>query len=67
MDNGEITAKLKELDEKVSLVYTSVEKTRKYFLAIIWISVIALVLPALGLMFVIPTFIEQYTSVLGGI
>ena len=61
----DIKAKLEELDTKVTLVYESVEKTRKYFLVIIWVTVLGLVLPALGLVFAIPMFMSSYTSALG--
>ncbi len=60
-----IEARLKNIEEQMALVYASVEKTRKYFLTIIWITVVTLVLPAIGLVFAIPTFISSYTSVLG--
>jgi hypothetical protein len=63
--NPDIEAKLKELDAKVSLVYESVEKTRKYFLTIIWITVITLVLPVVGLIFAIPTFLSTYAGLSG--
>ena len=42
------------------------EKTRKYFLAIIWITVLAVVLPLIGLAFVIPSFLSNYTAALTG-
>jgi hypothetical protein len=61
----DIKAKLEELDTKVTLVYESVEKTRKYFLIIVWVTVLGLVLPALGLVFAIPLFMSSYTSALG--
>ncbi len=64
---SDIQAKLKELDEKVTQIYVSVEKTRKYFLTIIWISVIAFVLPLVGLLFAIPTFISSYSSMMTGL
>ncbi len=60
--NPEIEAKLKELDQKLTLVHESVEKTRKYFLVIIWVTVITLVLPAIGLIFAIPTFLSMYAG-----
>jgi hypothetical protein len=62
----DINTQLKELDAKISLVYESVEKTRKYFLVIIWVTVITLVFPAIGLIFAIPTFLGMYAG-LGGL
>ena len=60
----------KKIDEqgiKIDAIYTSVEKTRKYFLMIIWVTVIAVVLPLIGLVFVIPSFLTNYTSTLSGL
>ena len=62
MTETEIGEKLGELEQKLDLVYQSVEKTRKYFLAIIIISIIAFVLPLIGLMFAIPYFLSVYQT-----
>jgi len=59
--------KLEELEKKIDAVYVSVEKTRKYFLAIIWITVIAFVLPLIAMSFVIPKFINTYVGSLEGL
>ena len=53
------------LEEKIDAIYRSVEKTRKYFLITMWITVILFVLPLIGLLFVIPAFIRSYSSLLG--
>ncbi len=58
--------KIEEQGLKIEAIYKSVEKTRKYFLVIIWITIIAVVLPLLGLFFVLPSFLSNYTSVLDG-
>ncbi len=50
--------RLKLLEEKIDQIYVSVEKTRKYFLTTIIISVVLVVLPAIGLLFAIPTFLN---------
>ncbi|MBP7006639.1 MAG: hypothetical protein KBC44_01635 [Candidatus Pacebacteria bacterium] len=57
--------KLTELEAKIDAIYSSVEKTRKYFLTIIWITVIAIVLPIIGLFFAIPSFLSSYGSLSG--
>ena len=57
-----IQAKLEEQDAKLDAIFVSVEKTRKYFLIIMWVTIIAVVLPIIGLLFVIPSFIETYTT-----
>lgn len=66
MEN-EIQNKLKEQDEKLDAIYKSVEKTRKYFLIIIWITIIAFVLPLIAMIFVIPLFMNSYMSSLEGL
>lgn len=58
----EIKIKLKEQGEKIDAIYKSVEKTRKYFLIIIWVSIIAFILPMIGLLFAIPNFLKMYSD-----
>jgi hypothetical protein len=64
---GEIIKKLEEQEKKIEAIYKSVEKTRKYFLVTMWISILMFVLPAIGLFFAIPAFLNTYTSLLGSI
>jgi len=59
--------KLEEMDQKLNAIYASVEKTRKYFLMVMWITIAMVVLPLLGLIFVIPSFISSYTETLNGL
>lgn len=63
----DIHKKLEEQDVKLNAIYTSVEKTRKYFLVIMWVTVALVVLPAIGLFFAIPKFINTYTSKFDGL
>lgn len=62
----ELQKKIEEQGLKIDAIYKSVEKTRKYFLAIIWITVLAVVLPMIGLAFAIPSFLNIYSDTLGG-
>jgi hypothetical protein len=62
----DLQKKIEEQGVKIDAIYKSVEKTRKYFLMIIWITVIAVVLPLIGLIFVLPSFLSTYTSAIGG-
>ena len=55
----EVLKKLAELEEKVDKVYKSVEKTRKYFMWTLILSVVLFVLPLIGLLFIIPQFINS--------
>lgn len=60
----------KKLDEqgiKLDAIYKSVEKTRKYFLVMTWITIIAIALPLIGLMFTLPTLFNSYGSALNGL
>jgi len=50
------------LEEKIEKIYISVEKTRKYFLWTLIISIALVVLPAIGLVFVIPQFLSSYVG-----
>ncbi len=60
-------ARLTSLEEKVDKIYISVEKTRKYFQWTMYITVALFVLPLLGLMFVVPSFLSSYTTTLNSI
>lgn len=58
----DLQKKIDEQSLKIDAIYKSVEKTRKYFLTIIWITIIAVVLPIFGLLFAIPKFIDLYSG-----
>ena len=60
----DILKKLEEHDKKLEQIYRSVEKTRKYFLWTLIITLIVIILPLVGLVFAIPQFISTYTSTL---
>lgn len=65
----ETKLKLKEQGEKIDAIYKSVEKTRKYFQMIFWITILTIVLPLVGMIFVIPKFLgiySSYSALLGG-
>ncbi len=55
------------MEEKIDAIYISTEKTRKYFLTTMIVTIVAFVLPMIGLVFAIPAFMSTYTSALGGI
>lgn len=64
MEN-ELFQKLKENRELLDKIYVSVEKTRRYFLWVLIVSVVVFVLPLIGLFFAIPSFLDTYTSLDG--
>lgn len=65
MDN-DIKQKLEEQSQKIDAIYTSVEKARKYFLFLIWATIIGLLLPLLGILIEAPKVMNSYTETLNG-
>ncbi len=57
-----LEARLAEQAKKIDAIYISVEKTRKYFITTFWITILALVIPLIGLLFVIPQFLSSYVG-----
>lgn len=51
------------MERKIDQIYISVEKTRKYFLWTMIITVALFVLPLIGLIFAIPSFLSQYSQI----
>lgn len=65
MEDTELRRKLDALEKKIDDVYVSAEKTRKYFLGVIVVSVVAFVLPLVGLVFAIPSLLSTYADIGG--
>ncbi|MDP3901101.1 MAG: hypothetical protein Q8Q38_02065 [bacterium] len=57
---------LEEQRELLNRVYDSVEKTRKYFMWTLILSVAFFVVPLIGLLIIIPTVLRTLTSGLAG-
>ncbi len=53
----EILKRLEENEKKLEAIYVSVEKTRKYFMWTLIISLGFIIVPLIGLAFVIPKFL----------
>jgi uncharacterized protein YqhQ len=66
MIDPELLAKLNEIEAKVDQAYQAAEKARKYLFWTGVVTVALIVLPAIGLVFVIPQFIASYTTNLTG-
>lgn len=64
--NQSLNERLDEQAKKIDAIYESVEKTRKYFQWMLWITIIAIVLPLLASAFVIPSFLHSYLDALNG-
>ncbi len=54
----EILIKMEENKKRIEEIYISVEKTRKYFLWALIFNVAVIVLPFLGLILIIPWFLQ---------
>lgn len=63
----EIKNKLDEQTAKIDAIYASVEKTRKYFLVIAWVTILTVVLPMIGLLFYAPSIMSTYVDQLNGL
>lgn len=64
MNSDDLKKELMEQRAIIESIYTSVEKTRKYFMWSLIITVVFLVLPFIAMVFVIPFAINSYTQVL---
>lgn len=62
----EILNRLEKNEEKLEKILASVEKVRRYFLWTLIITVLMVLLPAVGLLFAIPKFMDTYSQ-MGGI
>ncbi len=62
----DLEKRLATLEQKIDATYKSAEKTRKYFKWTLIVSVAVIVLPMIGLVFVIPQFLgtlSQYQNI----
>ena len=58
----ELLKKFEEQEKKLEAIWRSVEKTRKYFLWTIIITVVTFVLPLIAFMVLIPKVLSVYTN-----
>ncbi|MCH7529993.1 hypothetical protein IIB50_02650 [Patescibacteria group bacterium] len=63
----QILQKIEEQGKKIDDLLQTVNKLRRYFLAIIWITVILFVLPLIAAVFVVPAFLDTYLSSFDGL
>lgn len=67
MTNEEqILEMLSRSQEMLQKTYESAEKTRKYFLYTTIITILMIVLPLIGLLLIIPQFLETYSDMTEG-
>lgn len=63
MNEQELLQKIDALALKVEQVYQTSEKTRKYFLWTLIVTLILFVIPLVGLFFAVPSFLSTYSEV----
>lgn len=66
MEN-ELLARIEAQEVKLEKIWISVEKTRKYLLISVWITVIMFVLPLLIAVIAVPMFINSYLGAFEGL
>jgi hypothetical protein len=66
MIDPELAARLDALEQKVDAAYKASETVRKYLFWTGVVSIAFVVIPAIGLIFVIPQLISSYTTSLTG-
>jgi hypothetical protein len=57
-----LNERLMVLEEKLDSIWRSVEKTRRYFQITMWVTLAVVVLPLLGLIFIVPAMISALTG-----
>jgi len=67
MIDPELAAKLDEIAAKADAAYQAAETVRKYLFWTGVVTVAFVVLPIIGLMLVIPSFIASYSATLGSL
>ena len=58
----QLLARIETLEKKIDAVYISAEKTRKYILTMVVITIVTLVLPLVLMVAVLPSFMSSYTT-----
>ncbi|MBV9159883.1 MAG: hypothetical protein JO019_04775 [Candidatus Kaiserbacteria bacterium] len=61
--DDELRRRLETLEQKVDATYKAAEKVRKYLFWTGVVTIALIVLPAVGLVFVIPSFVAQYGNI----
>ena len=59
MKDQELRQMLLDLEKKIDPIYVSAERTRRYFLLTIIVTLVALVLPLVASLFVTPSILGQ--------
>jgi uncharacterized membrane protein len=63
----ELQRKIDEQGVKVDEILKTVTKIKRYFQIMTWVTIIAVVLPLLGLLFAVPAFMTNYADPLSNV
>lgn len=63
----ELLQKLEAQEQRIAEIQRSVDQMRRYFLWMLIVTIAVIVLPLLGLIVVIPQFVNTYQSALEGL
>lgn len=63
MEDSELRQRLDALEAKIELAYAASEKVRKYLFWTGVVTIALIVLPSIGLMFAIPSFLSSYGNI----
>ena len=63
----DLAKQLKEQQIMLEKIFRSAERTRRYFMWTLIVSLVVFVIPLIIMIFVLPSFIGVYTSALGGL
>lgn len=66
MEIEEIKQKLETQEKMLLDIYVSVEKTRKYFMWTLIITIVMFVLPLIGMMIVVPPLLNSISTMYSG-
>lgn len=59
--------RLADIEKKIDAIYETTEKTRKYLFWTLVVTVAVIVLPAIGLIFAVPSFLSTYNETLNSL
>ncbi len=58
----ELKQKIEEMDKKIDVILASSESAKRHSRAMLYITIALIVLPAIGIIFAIPSFISTYSA-----
>lgn len=62
--DSEVNQKLEDINKKLDLVLAHSQSAKKHSQIVFWITIALIILPLIGLVFAIPSFLSNYNSLL---